>query len=70
MSRVATVRQAEIVRAVKAAEKAGMKVAGVEVDQVNGKIIILTATAKANDGARDAAEVVAERIRMMGAQGG
>lgn len=69
MSRV--VRQIEITRAMKAAQKAGLTDFRVEVDAVSGRVIILTgAAAKPDDEAADARSVVADRLKAMAGQNG
>ncbi|MBX9760677.1 MAG: hypothetical protein K2Y29_17995 [Beijerinckiaceae bacterium] len=70
MTRAAAVRQIDVARAIRGAERAGMKVGRVEIDPATGKIIITTgAEADATD-ARNAGDVVAERLRKMGAPRG
>lgn len=70
MSRV--VRQIEIVRAMKAAQKAGLTDFRVEVDAASGRVIILAgAAARAeDDSAADARNVVLDRLKAMAGRNG
>jgi hypothetical protein len=66
MSRApARATQADISRAVRAATAAGLTVSAVEVDP-SGKIVILTG--RRETGAADANNVVADRLKRMGAR--
>jgi hypothetical protein len=57
------VRQVDLTRALEAAEKAGMKVARVEIDMVGGRIAIITAGAAVQQPASAYDEWVARDAR-------
>lgn len=65
--RPATVTQAELERAARVAKRYGV---GIEVDRETGRFIILPEPVKPETGAKDASDVVADRLRAMGGQGG
>lgn len=67
--RSALFKQADLTRAVKALQRAGLAVSGAEIDQA-GKIVILTGRRSEETEARTASDVVAQRIAEIGAKGG
>ncbi len=59
-------RQIDLVRAVRGCEKAGLTIQRVELCAETGRMIIVTGgDAKAQESARDAREVVGERLRRL-----
>ncbi|GAA0303460.1 hypothetical protein [Rhodovulum strictum] len=56
MNRAATIKQDEIKRVVKAAMSAGLMVARVEVDTINGKVVVIA------QGASDDTENPCDRL--------
>lgn len=70
MTRPATFREIDLVRAAKAAKRAGLDVARVEIDPRSGKIVISTGRGEpdAENAALDAGSVVAQRLKAL--QGG